>query len=118
LYVVGTTVDYLADDVRITESAAGVEGVFDVSLDRIVSIEHGGDPALGIKAGTLGEWPFGNDGDFYASSQTQGQAKTGDTATDYEDIMCILGAHLLDFSPNFVNSCENSGFLNLSCMRI
>jgi hypothetical protein len=50
--------------------------------------------------------------------QAQGQAKAGDPAADNEDIMCILGAHLLDFSPKYANRVENSGFPDPLAMRI
>ena len=85
-----------AHRVFIAQAAAGVEGVFNVGLHRVGVIQHGGNPALGPERRTVSQVALAQDGYAQMARQSQSKAQACGAATNHQDIVLKLLAHLWD----------------------
>ena len=67
-----------------------------MGLHRIGRIQDRGDATLGIEGIALLDLALGDDGDAQVGVQTQGEAETGCTAADDEDIVDLGFGHGVD----------------------
>ena len=91
-----TVLDGEAHRVFIAQAAAGVEGVFNVGLHRVGVIQHGGNPALGPERRTVSQVALAQDGYAQMARQSQSKAQACGAATNHQDIVLKLLAHLWD----------------------
>ncbi len=71
----------------MTQAGAGGEGIGYVRVERVLRrVEHGGDAALGVEAGTFRERRLGHDRDLHPFGQPQGHAQAGEATADNQRI--------------------------------
>lgn len=85
-----------AHRVFVAQAAAGVKGVFDVGLHGIGVVQHGCDTALGPESRAIGQVALAQDRNAQVAGEGECQAQAGRTATDHQNIVLKLLAHLKD----------------------
>jgi len=74
--------DHVTRDGFIAQAGTGGEGVLNMRIQRIVFAQHGGNPALRPAARAVQQGLFGDQPDFLAFGQLDGQRQSGQAAAD------------------------------------
>ena len=88
--------DGKAHRVFVAQAAAGVKGVFDVGLHCVGVIQHRSDTALGPERRTIGQVALTQDCNAQVAGEGERKAQACCAATDHQNIVLKLLAHLKD----------------------
>ena len=83
--------DRVPDRGRVAELDARLQGIADMTFDRIGVVHHGRDAALGIDRAPLAKRSLAEHRDPHSTGQVQGERQTGRTAADHQHVVPMLG---------------------------